>query len=227
MKFGQVVVKNISKRSRCSLFQIFDFLPGHAQFAANFAQIWAKAGVPGQKIKNLKKWIPRSFWNIFYYNLTKFHQKSSILAWVLFENVILSNRVLKLKPGIFSKIGPISLKISQNMINIPYFNEFYKMAHEYLWIMGKNRGSGYQMAEHSTTLYPWVGGCFGHKPVGTQGYKVVFPIWLVGTHSWLSSFIRVQSGKTQCCGIGIGVHLRKNNYSADHLIVPENLRATY
>ena len=51
--------------------------------------------------------------------------------------MILSNRGLKLKPRIFSKISPISLKISQNLANRPYLNIFYEMVHGYLRIMVK------------------------------------------------------------------------------------------
>ena len=36
-------------------------------------------------------------------------------------------------------------------------------------IFGGHRGSGYQLVEHNTTLYPSVGGCFFQKPVGTLG----------------------------------------------------------
>ena len=61
-------------------------------------------------------------------------------------------------------------------------------------------GSGYQLVEHNTTLYPWVGGCFFSKTSWYPGYKLVIHVWWAGGDSCLSSYIRVQSGKS-------GVHI--------------------
>ena len=54
-----------------------------------------------RKIKISKFWALNFFLTIFYYNLAEFQVCRTFLAWLLFENVILSNRDFKLRAAHF------------------------------------------------------------------------------------------------------------------------------
>ena len=70
------------------------FGPQQAFLAKNpiFPDLRARCGPKNQ---NLKKSLIQIVLIIFYYNLTKFHKKTSYLSGVIFKNVILRYRGLK------------------------------------------------------------------------------------------------------------------------------------